>query len=108
MVTNGHTKNAVTPVIDLPALTQRTRPPETKSEEPQETMRHAIEAARSTWEELEARTLDLQKQIRREEHTVTQHRRKLQELEDQVMRWRPIVAEAEARLDGVRQEYESL
>ncbi|PYM20070.1 MAG: hypothetical protein DMD81_02670 [Candidatus Rokuibacteriota bacterium] len=108
MSTNGHTKIGSTPVIGLPALTQRTRPPETRIEEPQETLRQAIETARSTWEDLEARTLDLQKQIRREEHTVTQHRRKVQELEDQIMRWRPILAEAEARLESARQEYEGL
>jgi chromosome segregation ATPase len=108
MLTTGHTKNGLSPVIDLPNLAQRPRPAETQMAEPQETLRHAIESARSSYEALEARTLELQKQIRREEHTVTQHRRKIQELEDQLARWRPILSEAEARLDSVRQEFENL
>ena len=113
MLINGHTKNGLTPVIDLPGLAQRPRPSETPmAESPmarsKEALRHAIENARSSYEALETRTLELQNQIRREEHTVAQHRRKIQDLEDQLMRWQPILAEAEARLDAVRQEFEKL
>jgi chromosome segregation ATPase len=90
----------VVPVLIVPASRQ--------ASDPGRTMRQAIDVVRKTYEDLQARAIELQKTIRREEHTVVEWRRKIREAEELLARWRPVLTDAEKRLDLARREFAGL
>jgi septal ring factor EnvC (AmiA/AmiB activator) len=101
-------RKVLSPILQLSDLL---RPGPLQSREPVdagETVRRAIEVVRRTYEELQARAIELQKVIRCEERTVAEWRRKIREAEEQLTRWRPVLAEAEVRLDQARRQFAEL
>jgi septal ring factor EnvC (AmiA/AmiB activator) len=96
------------PILELSDLlapgSQPSRPPA----DPAQSVRQAIEVVRKTYEQLQARAIELQKVIRREERAVAEWRRKVRETEEQLLRWRPVLAEAETRLDEARRQFSDL
>jgi septal ring factor EnvC (AmiA/AmiB activator) len=101
-------RKVLSPILQLSDLL---RPGSFHSREPvdpSETVRQAIEVVRRTYEELQARAIELQKIIRCEERAVAEWRRKIREAEEQLTRWRPVLAEAEERLDQARRQFAEL
>jgi chromosome segregation ATPase len=99
MLTTRSNKTVI-PVLIVPAQRQVA--------DPGQTMRQAIDVVRKTYEDLQARAIELQKTIRREERAVVEWRRKIREAEEQLTRWRPVLTDAEQRLDLARREFSSL
>ncbi len=106
MLTNGHA--TVKSIVSLPTLAAPTRPTAPEDSHPEEDVRHAIETARSTCDQLETQAIELQKSIRREERAVAQWSRQVKEAEEQLTRWRASLIEAESRLEHARQEFTAL
>jgi septal ring factor EnvC (AmiA/AmiB activator) len=105
MTTRG--SKPFSPILQLSDLLRpgpQSRPPV----DPAQSVRQAIEVVRKTYEQLQARAIELQKVIRREERAVAEWRRKVRETEEQLLRWRPALAEAETRLDQARRQFADL
>jgi septal ring factor EnvC (AmiA/AmiB activator) len=107
MLTGRAVKGAV-PVLQLTDLSRASASAPRPALDPSEAVRQAIDVVRKTYEDIQSRALDLQKTIRREEHTVEEWRRKIRETEEQLARWQPVLAEAEARLEQARREFAAL
>jgi septal ring factor EnvC (AmiA/AmiB activator) len=101
-------RKVLSPILQLSDLLRPAAFQSREPVDPSETVRQAIDVVRRTYEELQARAIELQKVIRCEERAVAEWRRKVHEAEEQLTRWRPTLADAEARLDQARRQFAEL